>query len=84
MSPPIEIVATLVITSNVHDATVLEDLVEQVSGDGTYDTRNVYKVLPAQSTRATVPSGRTHEDLKAQASQCITRTFRSFECSVIH
>jgi len=60
-----EIVAAVVTTNNVADHQVLEDLleqvedkVEQVSGDGSYDKRNCYEAIRKRKARAAIPPQR--------------------------
>lgn len=57
-----DIVAALVTTSNVHDANVLEDLLEQVdevlkqvSADGAYDTRDCHRALLGRGATGAIP-----------------------------
>jgi IS5 family transposase len=60
-----EIVAAVVTTNNVADSQVLEDLleqvdeeIEQVSGDGSYDKRNCYEAIRQRKAKAAVPPRR--------------------------
>jgi hypothetical protein len=57
-----EILAGVVTTNGVYDSEVLPELleavdaeVEQVSGDGVYDTRRCYEALKARGIRAGIP-----------------------------
>ncbi|MEL7330569.1 MAG: IS5 family transposase, partial [Cyanobacteria bacterium J06559_1] len=57
-----EILAAVVTTNDVHDGTVLKDLVEgaeadieQVSADGAYDQLGCYDVIEQQRARAAIP-----------------------------
>lgn len=60
-----EIVAAVVTTNNVADSQVLEDLleqveeeVEQVSGDGSYDKRSCYAAIRKRKAKAAIPPQR--------------------------
>jgi hypothetical protein len=60
-----EIVAAVVTTNNVADSQVLEDLleqveeeVEQVSGDGSYDKRSCYEAIRKRKAKAAIPPQR--------------------------
>jgi IS5 family transposase len=60
-----EIVAAVVTTNNVADSQVLEDLleqvedeIEQVSGDGSYDKRNCYEAIRQRKAKAAIPPQR--------------------------
>lgn len=60
-----EIVAAVVTTNNVADSQVLEDLleqadgvIEQVSGDGSYDKRPCYEALRKRKAKAAIPPRR--------------------------
>jgi IS5 family transposase len=60
-----EIVAAVVTTNNVADSQVLEamleqveDEIEQVSGDGSYDKRNCYEAIRKRQARAAIPPQR--------------------------
>ena len=60
-----EIVAAVVTTNNVADSQVLEELleqvddeIEQVSGDGSYDKRNCYEAIRKRKARAAIPPRR--------------------------
>jgi IS5 family transposase len=60
-----EIVAAVVTTNNVADSQVLEDLlqqveeeIEQVSGDGSYDNRDCYKAISKRKAKAAIPPRR--------------------------
>lgn len=60
-----EIVAAVVTTNNVADHQVLEEMleqvedkVEQVSGDGSYDKRNCYEAIRKRKARAAIPPQR--------------------------
>lgn len=57
-----EIVAAVVTTNNVADAQVIEDLleqveeeIEQVSGDGSYDKRGCYQAIKSRKAKASIP-----------------------------
>ena len=57
-----EIVAAVATTNNVSDGQVIEDLldqveeeIEQVSGDGSYDKRNCYEAIKKRKARAAIP-----------------------------
>jgi IS5 family transposase len=57
-----EIVAAVVTTNNVADSQVLEDLleqveeeIEQVSGDGSYDKRGCYQAIKKRQAKASIP-----------------------------
>lgn len=60
-----EIVAAVVTTNNVADSQVLEDLleqvedeIEQVSGDGSYDKRPCYEAIRKRKAKAAIPPRR--------------------------
>ena len=60
-----EIVASVVTTNNFADSQVLDELVEQVdeqieqvSGDGSYDKRNCYEAIKGRGARAAIPPRR--------------------------
>ena len=60
-----EIVAVVVTTNNLADSQVLEDLlaqvddeIEQVSGDGSYDKRNCYEAIRKRKAKAAIPPQR--------------------------
>ena len=60
-----EIVAAVVTTNNVADSQVLEDLleqveeeVEQISGDGSYDKRSCYEAIKKRKAKAAIPPQR--------------------------
>jgi len=60
-----EIVAAMVTTNNVADSQVLESLLEQVeeeleqvSGDGSYDKRNCYEAIRKRNAKAAIPPRR--------------------------
>jgi hypothetical protein len=60
-----EIVAVVVTTNNLADSQVLEDLLEQVddemeqvSGDGSYDKRNCYEAIRKRKAKAAIPPRR--------------------------
>jgi IS5 family transposase len=60
-----EIVAAVVTTNNVADSQVLADLleqvdeeVEQISGDGSYDKRSCYEAIKKRKARAAIPPQR--------------------------
>jgi hypothetical protein len=60
-----EIVAVVVTTNNLADSQVLEDLLaqvddemEQVSGDGSYDKRNCYEAIRKRKAKAAIPPQR--------------------------
>src|SRR5437764_3770067 len=60
-----EIVAAVVTTNNVADSQVLTDLleqveeeIEQVSGDGSYDKRNCYEAIRQRKAKAAIPPQR--------------------------
>ena len=57
-----EIVAAVVTTNNVADSQVIEDLleqveeeIEQVSGDGSYDKRGCYQAIKKRKAKASIP-----------------------------
>ena len=57
-----EIVAAVVTTNNISDNAVIEDLldqveeeIEQVSGDGSYDKRNCYEAIRKRKAKAAIP-----------------------------
>ena len=60
-----EIVAAVVTTNNLADSQVLEDLleqveeeVEQISGDGSYDKRSCYEAIKKRKAKAAIPPQR--------------------------
>ena len=60
-----EIVAAVVTTNNVADSQVLEEMleqveeeIEQVSGDGSYDKRNCYEAIRKRKAKAAIPPQR--------------------------
>lgn len=73
-----EIVAAVVTTNNYSDSQILPDLldqvddtIDQVSGDGSYDRRTCYQALQARKARATIPPQRNakiwqHGNMKAE------------------
>jgi IS5 family transposase len=62
-----EILVSVVSTNDVHDGTVLndildgiEDTIEQVSADGAYDHRHCYEAIAARQVQPVIPP---HKDI---------------------